>query len=62
MKPLSAMKKGTKLTDSPKEYMLRVRMDYGTLEKLDIICEIENLSRSEFVREVIEEKFRKIDE
>ena len=54
------MKKGTKLTDSPKEYMLRVRMDNSTLEKLDLICKNEQKSRSEIVREGIEEKYQKI--
>ena len=57
---MSAMKKGTKLTDSPKEYMLRVRMDNSTLEKLDLICKNEQKSRSEIVREGIEEKYQKI--
>ena len=32
---MAAIKKGTKLTDTPKDYMLRVRMDRETLEKLD---------------------------
>ena len=59
---MAAMKKGTKLTDAPKDYMLRVRMDYDTLQKLDIVCEAQNVTRSEFVREAIEEKFRKIEE
>ena len=59
---MADLKNGTKLTDTPKEYMLRVRMDYGTLQKLDIVCEVQNMTRSEFVREVIEEKFRKIEE
>lgn len=57
---MSAMKKGTKLTDSPKDYMLRVRMDNSTLEKLDCICENERKSRSEVVREGIEEKYQKL--
>ena len=39
---MSAMKKGTKLTDNPKDYMLRVRMDKETVEKLDKICEVES--------------------
>ena len=59
---MAAMKKGTKLTNTPKDYMLRVRMDYDTLQKLDIVCETKNVTRSEFVREAIEEKFRKIEE
>ena len=34
------IKKGTKLTDTPKDYILRVRMDKTTLAMLDAICMI----------------------
>lgn len=54
---MAAIKKGTKLTDKPKDYMLRVRMDSETLEKLDTCCKIENLTRSEVVRNGIQEHF-----
>lgn len=54
------MKKGTKLTDKPKDYMLRVRMDKETVKKLDTICEYENITRSEAVRQGIEDKFSQI--
>ena len=57
---LSAMKKGTKLTDNPKDYMLRVRMDKETVEKLDTVSKKKKTSRSEIVREGIEEKYQKI--
>ncbi len=57
---LSAMKKGTKLTNNPKDYMLRVRMDNSTLDKLDFISKKENLTRSEVVRKSIQEKYDKI--
>lgn len=57
---LSAMKKGTKLTDNPKDYMLRVRMDNSTLDKLDFISKNQNLTRSEVVRKSIQEKYDKI--
>ncbi len=56
---MSAMKKGTKLTDKPKDFMLRVRMDEETLSKLDTICQSENKSRSEVVRSGIEEQYQK---
>lgn len=56
---MAAIKKGTKLTDNPKDYMLRVRMDEKTLSKLDTVCEIEKLSRSEAVRKGIEELYNK---
>ena len=44
-------------TDSPKTFMLRVKMDKGTLEKLDKCCKAESKNRSEFVRNLIHEKF-----
>lgn len=57
---MSAMKKGTKLTNNPKDYMLRVRMDNSTLDKLDFISKNQNLTRSEAVRKSIQEKYDKI--
>ena len=57
---MAALKKGTKLTDNPKDYMLRVRMDAETLKELDAFCEKENLSRSEIVRKGIKEQYAKI--
>ncbi len=54
------IKKGTKLTDSPKDHMLRVRMDKETLDKLDAVCAKVNSSRSEVVREGIEQQYAKI--
>lgn len=53
------IKKGTKLTDNPKDYMLRVRVDEETLNKLDKVCEAEKKSRSEVVRNGIEEQYQK---
>lgn len=47
---MAAMKKGTKLTDNPKDYMLRVRMDNDTLNRLDDLCEKYNTNRSVIVR------------
>lgn len=44
-------------TDSPKVFMLRVKMDKETLAKLDECCEILGKNRSEFVREAIVEKY-----
>lgn len=40
-------------TDSPKDYMLRVRLDAQTLAMLDTCCEKKGISRSEVVREGI---------
>ena len=52
-----ANKKMGRPTDSPKTFMLRVKMDKDTLGKLDKCCETENTNRSEFVRKSIHEKY-----
>ncbi len=57
---MAALKKGTKLTDNPKNYMLRVRMDQETLNQLDECCKAERLSRSEIVRRGIKEQHSRI--
>lgn len=57
---MAALKKGTKLTDNPKDYMLRVRMDKETVEKLDCIAEKMESTRSEVVRQGIEEQYQKL--
>lgn len=57
---MAAMKKGTKLTNNPKDYMLRVRMDKKTVDKLDIICKNQEISRSEVVRNGIELQYQKL--
>lgn len=53
-------KKSGRPTDSPKDYMLRVRLDSETLEKLDKCCDVENLSRSEIVRQSIVDRYEKL--
>lgn len=58
---MAAIKKGTKLTDTPKDYMLRVRMDKETLEKLDAVCKERQESRSEVVRKGINKQFAEIE-
>ena len=52
-----ADKKMGRPTDSPKTFMLRVKMDKDTLNKLDECCKIEKTNRSEFVRKSIHEKY-----
>lgn len=56
---MAALKKGTKLTDKPKDYMLRVRMDTETVEKLDTVCKKQNISRSAAVRLGIDYLYKK---
>lgn len=53
-------KKGRPVSENPKDYMLRVRMDEQTLQQLDDCCEAENLSRSEVVRKGIQEQHSKL--
>ena len=49
-------KKGRPISENPKDYMLRVRLDQETLSQLDECCEIQGKSRSEIVREGIQEQ------
>ena len=44
-------------TDSPKTFMLRVKMDKDTLDKLDECCKVKNINRSEFVRKSIHKQY-----
>lgn len=53
-------KKGRPVSENPKDYMLRVRMDKQTLQQLDECCEAENLYRSEVVRKGIQEQHSKL--
>ena len=53
-------KKGRPVSENPKDYMLRVRMDEQTLQQLDECCEAENLSRSEVVRKGVQEQHGKL--
>lgn len=53
-------KKSRPVSENPKDYMLRVRMDEQTLQQLDECCEAENLSRSEVVRKGIQEQHSKL--
>lgn len=56
---MAAQKMG-RPTESVKDYMLRVRMDRETLEKLDACCKAESLSRSEIVRKGIQEQYDRL--
>lgn len=51
------IKKGTKLTDAPKDKLLRVRIDESTEQKLDYICYVKNKSKSDVVRDGIEQQY-----
>ena len=53
-------KKGRPVSDNPKDFMLRVRLDQETLGQLDDCCKAEGVSRSEIVRRGIQEQHGKI--
>lgn len=55
-----AAKRGRPASESPKDYMLRVRLDQQTLQQLDQCCEAESMSRSEIVRKGIQEQYSQI--
>ena len=52
------IKKGTKLTDNPKDYILRVRMDKTMLAMLDTICKEQDVTRSQVIRAWITEQYQ----
>ena len=51
---MSPVAKGTRLTDNPKDTMIRVRMDKATVAKLDKCAELLNTTRSDVIRKGIE--------
>ncbi len=53
-----AIKKGTKLTERPKDFMLRVRFDKESLDHLDYLCEKHKTDRSKVVRDAIEQQYQ----
>lgn len=55
------IKKGTKLTETPKNKMLRVRIDTEVEQKLETVCEHMNKSKSEVVRIGIEKQYAEIE-
>lgn len=55
---MSPLKKGTKLTDNPKDKLIQVRMDKETVEKLDYLVEQQNSNRSNIIRKGIELQYK----
>lgn len=45
-----SLAKGTRLTDNPKDTMIRVRMDKETVEKLEYCAKALDVSKSEIIR------------
>lgn len=52
------IKKGTKLTDTPKDILYQIRVDAETDKKVRAVCEKEGISKSEVIRQGIELKYR----
>ena len=55
-----AARRGRPVSENPKDFILRVRLDKETLEQLDECCEAQQLSRSEIVRNGIKEQHGRI--
>lgn len=54
------IKKGTKLTDTPKNILYQIRVDEETDKKVKAICKKESISKSEVIRQGIDLKYRKL--
>jgi hypothetical protein len=52
---------GQKLTDNPKDFMLRTRLDSEILEKLDYLVSEQNSDRSKVIRRLIEESYTNLN-
>lgn len=55
------IKKGTKLTDTPKDLLYQIRVDKETDKKVKTICKKENISKSELIRQGIDIKYRNLE-
>lgn len=51
--------KGTKLTDNPKNHILKFRCDDETSEKLEYLAENKGITKSEVIRKGIEIQYDK---
>ena len=55
---MSPIKKGTKLTDNPKDLSTRVRLAKSDVEMLERCAETTGLSKSEIIRKGIERVYK----
>lgn len=53
------IKKGTKLTQNPKDVTLKIRMDAETEEKLVFLSATTGRSKAQVIRDGIEEQYEK---
>ena len=56
------IKKGTKLTDTPKEVNYHIRVDEETDRKAKEVCRRESISKSEVVRQGIDLKYQGLED
>ena len=54
------IKKGTKLTDTPKDRTLKIRFDADMEDKLIYICNKTNKSKAQVIRDGIEKQYTEI--
>lgn len=55
------IRKGTKLTQTPKDILYQIRVDEETDRKVKAICEKEGISKSELIRQGIDLKYRGLE-
>ncbi len=55
------IRKGTKLTDTPKEVNYHIRVDKETDRKAKEVCQREGISKSEVIRQGIELKYKGLE-
>ena len=55
------IKKGTKLTNTPKSILYQIRVDGETDSKVKAVCKKEGISKSEAIRQGIDLKYRNLE-
>ena len=58
---MSPPKKGQKLTDNPKGTLIHFRADNETVEKLEYTAKKLNISKSDVIRNGINEQYQKVE-
>lgn len=53
-------KAGQKITETPKDFTVRARIDKETAKKLDFLVKHENLDRSKIIRKGIELQYESV--
>lgn len=58
---MSPLKKGQKLADNPKGTLIHFRADNETVEKLEYTAKKLNISKSDVIRNGINEQYQKVE-